>query len=668
MVKKKVIAGLGILSSSLIFACPAFSQDSSSINLDPIVDKWQSSGHADADAEAFSHWDEDGEISTGCARCHSSPGYRDYLGDDGTAAGAVDNAAPIGTVVNCYTCHNETAAFLDEVTFPSGETITDLGPEARCMVCHQGRESGPDVEADIEASGVTGDDEVSDDLGFINIHYFATGATLYGAEAHGYYQYDGKVYDHKFDHAEGYTACVDCHDVHSLEIKVGECNDCHTGVNSVNDLHDIRMAGSRMDYDGDGNTAEGVAGEIATLQARLYIAIKRYTASVLNNPIIYDPQSYPYWFVDTNGNGRVDSGESAFSNQYDSWTARLVKATFNYQASQKDPGAFAHNAKYVIEILYDSIEDLNEALDSSNRINLNRLSRGDGPHFDGSKEAHRHWDEDGEVSARCSKCHGLNGLSEFLEHGNIRATEFRTDGMACTNCHAVDSDDQPVFTEIRDTGSSVTFPSGDQVSLNNDSQLCMNCHQGRQSGESVEAGDFSNIHYFPAAAVFFGSEVTAGFEYPGKTYAGQNMFPAHPTSLSTCTGCHIQTDDQAKHVFTPQLFVCEWCHGESNSFETLGGSPRAQHNVITALGNQLLTEIQSYAAANGMTAVQLDGYPYWDGTETWDETLASAAYNYQVFLKEPCGYIHNGTYMGQILYDSVEALGGTPVESRPSGN
>ena len=44
---------------------------------------------------------------------------------------------------------------------------------------------------------------------------------------------------------------------------------------------------------------------------------------------------------------------------YSTWTARLLKAAYNYQASVKDPGDFAHNAKYIIELLYDSIDDLN---------------------------------------------------------------------------------------------------------------------------------------------------------------------------------------------------------------------------------------------------------------------------------------------------------------------
>jgi hypothetical protein len=36
--------------------------------------------------------------------------------------------------------------------------------------------------------------------------------------------------------------------------------------------------------------------------------------------------------------------------------------------------------------------------------------------------------------------------------------------------------------------------------------------------------------------------------------------------------------------------------------------------------------------------------------------LLKAAYNYQVVQKDPGGYVHNPTYMLQLLYDSLESL------------
>ena len=43
---------------------------------------------------------------------------------------------------------------------------------------------------------------------------------------------------------------------------------------------------------------------------------------------------------------------------------------------------------------------------------------------------------------------------------------------------------------------------------------------------------------------------------------------------------------------------------------------------------------------------------------TWTPNLLRAAYNYQFVHKDPGGYIHNADYQLQLLYDSLEAIGG----------
>ena len=136
----------------------------------PYEEEWVSSPHADAEAEAFVHWNEDdpAEVPTSCAKCHSTPGMLDFLGADGSAAGTVDTAAPIGTVVTCEACHNSGTENKTSVVFPSGAEITGLGGEAICMECHQGRASKVQVDAKLEELGLTEDlDTVNAELGFI---------------------------------------------------------------------------------------------------------------------------------------------------------------------------------------------------------------------------------------------------------------------------------------------------------------------------------------------------------------------------------------------------------------------------------------------------------------------------------------------------------------------
>ena len=36
----------------------------------------------------------------------------------------------------------------------------------------------------------------------------------------------------------------------------------------------------------------------------------------------------------------------------------MLKAAYNCQVSLKNPGAFAHHRQYMIQVLYDSLEDI----------------------------------------------------------------------------------------------------------------------------------------------------------------------------------------------------------------------------------------------------------------------------------------------------------------------
>ncbi len=589
---------------------------------------WEGSPHADKTAEAFVHWDEDGAVPTSCAKCHSTPGYRDYIGADGSAVNVVDSTAPLGTTVECDACHADPERGVvhnrTNVIFPSGAEVTDLGPEALCMECHQGRESTVSVNSTIASAGVTDDDTSSSRLRFRNIHYYASAATQFGTVAKGGYEYAGKTYDARFAHITGYNACQTCHNPHSLEVELEACHTCHVGVK---DPKDIRYLGSLEDYDGDGNMTEGIYYEIETLKEILYDAIRAYGRDVLGKPIAYDAHSYPYFFNDKNGNGIVDSDEAESSNGYGSFSARLLRAAYNYQVSMKDPNSFAHGGKYVIELVYDSIEDLNSKLgggaaaasfsrpQAGIRVQAGRtdrmlprkgfeatlelpvesfdgsalntssghgaLRRTDEGHFDGSGEPWRHWDGDGEVSSSCAKCHSAEGLPYFIENGTNVAAHI-SNGLLCTTCHT-----SPPHTRFV---GPVTFPSGAVKDLGDSSNLCLNCHQGRASKRSVDStisrGDppygFTNIHYFASAASYFGHEVQGGYEFSGKSYAGRNIYTNHGGMFGTCVECHFSTksfnrkqddSDDMFHNAEPSKEDCVLCHGQDVAQPHPGGDP-----------------------------------------------------------------------------------------------
>lgn len=642
----------------------------------PFEEMWANSPHNDTEAEAFVHWNEDdpAEIPESCAKCHSTTGYLDFLGEDGSAFGEVNAAAPIGETVQCVACHNETTAQMTSVVFPSGVEITGMDASARCAQCHQGRASAVQVNASIEEAGLTDQpDEVGEALGFINIHYYAAAATLYGAEVQGGYQYEGQAYTPRFDHVEDYDSCIGCHNSHTLELKIEECQVCHQGVASVEDIANIRMASSQVDYDGDGDLEEGIKGEITTLQEYLYAAIQAYASEVAGTPIVYNQASHPYFFIDSDGDGEATDADS---ERYASWTPRLLKAAYNYQVTLKDPGAYAHNGKYMIQLLHDSINDLNESI--ATPIDLSMAVRNDPGHFAAETEAFRHWDEDGMVPGTCAKCHSAVGLPVFLANGTNIAVE-PSSGLNCATCH----DNLAEFTIF--TVESVTFPSGATVAFADSPQsnLCLNCHQGRESTVSVnraiagagvgddevsEALRFRNPHYFAAGATLFGTEVQGAYEYEGQQYNGR--FP-HVANFDTCTECHDP------HGLTVNATACAACHPgadqeggleairiSTEDFDGDGDTTEGMAGEVEGMQERLYEAIQAYGEANG-SPIEFNpaSYPYWfdDAGESyaqWTPALLRAAYNYTWAAKDPGAFAHNGKYMLQVLYDSISALGG----------
>ncbi len=665
----------------------------------PFEALWMGSGHNDAEAEAFVHWNEEdpAEVPTSCAKCHSTPGYQDFLGADGSAAGVVDAAAPIGTTVQCAACHNDATVDKSSVVFPSGAEITGLGGEAVCMECHQGRASKVTIDDALTTYGVTEEtlDQVPapvDDraMGFVNIHYYAAGATLYGAQAMGGYQYEGKMYDYKFRHVEGIETCTGCHDQHSLEVKVESCSGCHEGVAEVGDFMNVRMNGSLADYDGDGDKEEGIYYEVEGLRELLYSTIQAYAKDVAGTGVVYDTAAYPYWFADADGDGAIDQADGA-NVAFPAWTGRMLKAGYNYQVSAKDPGAFAHGGKYIIQLLYDSIEDLNTVLPTP--VDLSAAHRSDPGHFAGNTEAFRHWDEDGEVPGSCAKCHSADGLPTFIKNNATIATH-PANGFMCSTCH--DEANWPALYTV----DAVTFPSGSSVTFGEGkgANLCLQCHQGRESTVSVDRaigsfGDdeialrddgtaalsFRNVHYFAAGATLFGTDAKGAYEYEGKEYVGQH---AHIDAGFDCSSCHDV------HGLEVKVEACAACHPAvsegleairftQGDFDGDGDDTEGLAGEVETMAEKLYEEIKVYAAEKAVGVVYNPAsHPYFfedadgdgnvdtnaDGAVVrftqWTPRLLRAAYNYQYSQKDPGAFAHNGKYVLQFLYDSIQDLGG----------
>lgn len=680
----------------------------------PYLENWKGSAHNDVASEPFRHWDDatanpDG-IPTSCAKCHSTAGYRDFLGVDSSEAGKVDKPVPAKDAqgIQCVACHNPVTTFqMDSVAFPGKDpdgnpiVIKGLGDAARCMVCHQGRASKATVDGQIakfkveDVNAVVApikDDKGNDvSFGFINIHYYAAAATLYGTEVKGGYEYDGKIYDSKFRHVEGLDTCIGCHDPHTLKVKIDKCAECHEGVATVEDLQKVRMVSSTSDYDGDGDVKEGIASEIAGLQEILLSQIQSYAKDKAGAEIKYDSATYPYFM-------------GADGKPYANWTARLLKAAYNYQMSVKDPGKFAHGGKYMIELLHDSIEDLGG--------DVSKLAREDAKHFAGDTMPFRDWDETSSVPFGCVKCHTAGGVPTFLKNGgSVVVTNTGTtvttglanaepsNGFMCTTCH--DEANWPNRYSV----ASVVLPSGKTVSLGgkdadgkfvaDDSNLCVLCHQGRESttsmnlylkGKDANTVDakitFKNIHYLGAGATLFGGDALGAYQYAGKDYVGQNMHADPKGAMNKCKDCHDV------HALEPKVEACKTCHGDAKpedirksdvDYDGDGNVTEGIKGEVDTLAAALYAEIQKYAETKGGAPIVYNGasYPYYfvdkdkDGKPdkndkgatvvyngNWTPRLLQGAFNYQYSQKDPGAFVHNPKYVIQFLIDSIEDLGG----------
>src|SRR3972149_5390433 len=99
----------------------------------PYLALWEGSAHNAVDTEAFRHWDADdpAEVPVACAKCHSTAGYQDFLGADGSEANKVDAAVPAKDTqgIQCVACHNPVTTFqLTSVAFPGFELDKDGNP------------------------------------------------------------------------------------------------------------------------------------------------------------------------------------------------------------------------------------------------------------------------------------------------------------------------------------------------------------------------------------------------------------------------------------------------------------------------------------------------------------------------------------------------------------
>jgi hypothetical protein len=472
---------------------------------------------------------------------------------------SVDNAT-FAAGMSCDMCHNGatvlgnlgggTPGTLNQHRFPSGNLVTMDGKAAICSQCHDGGRPGYEVSQLAVNIGATLEDAQIVGAGnkTVRAHYLPAASFLFGAEAANASQITGNIYTARNQHG-GKASCSDCHNPHNGSLPpdsqmAATCGKCHfneagASVSSFLELEEVRQFGFEGDIDGDG-TSESVKVEIEGMMAKAYAAIRAYATGVAGTDICYLSNRM---YLDNGagggiaGNGICEVGEttSVCSDgvsttsaactaaggtmsvvEYNRYTPRLLKAGYNYMLVANDPGAWAHNPRYAVEVLYDTIAQLNLGLTTAGRAAVPNGKRAFNGHFGAAEDPSPYaamfyhggvnattlevLPTMGFTSAACYQCHGgSGGLAAYLA---TAPADLPTSAMAnkvtafqCSTCHVNNGRD---MASIRNDIATVYFPPQKPLPASNavaiaantlpkSFALCATCHSGRENATSAGA-------------------------------------------------------------------------------------------------------------------------------------------------------------------------------------
>jgi trimeric autotransporter adhesin len=283
--------------------------------------------------------------------------------------------------------------------------------------------------------------------------------------------------------------------------------------------------------------------------------------------------------------------------------------------------------------------------------------------------------QDFKTKSGCVQCHTTTGFIAYSTGKMTAAWGVASDKtkevLTCVGCHSNLS-----TGEVRNV--SPVRPFADDSFQNHDlskSNLCMDCHSGRNNGKSIAVkvgvADFTNTpfvapHYLSAAGTLQGA---SGYHFPGQVYASYSSNnhrevgignSANTGTSGPCATCHMSAVD--KHTFktvTTDLSgtvtaitasVCVNCHS--------GALDATQLNADKVMYLNSLVVLKAMLASKGF--VYSASYPYFTNTN-WGvgqagANVMGAAFNYVLLLSEPGAYTHNPLYAKQLVLSSIDYL------------
>ena len=194
------------------------------------------------------------------------------------------------------------------------------------------------------------------------------------------------------------------------------------------------MSSVGIDYDGDGNTSEGIYDELVGLRDKAAGAASPVRQGARHADLLFGRTAIPTGSSTPTATAPARPPRRCPRTGSRAGPRAWCGPAYNFQLASKDPGAFAHNAKYVIELLHDAVADVNTGLVA--KVDLSKAVRNDVGHFNGASEAARHWDSGEQVDATCSGCHGgQEGFRFYVQYGVGHVVPETANGLECQTCH-----------------------------------------------------------------------------------------------------------------------------------------------------------------------------------------------------------------------------------------
>ncbi len=323
--------------------------------------------------------------------------------------------------------------------------------------------------------------------------------------------------------------------------------------------------------------------------------------------------------------------------------------------------------------------------------------------------AHYNWTEatggvrnDGSAASNrtaCQRCHTTTGVIAYLA-ANADADDsdytaplaynpnFKPEMLRCNGCHTNNVGGLRATGRITADYTDAPF----QYPNVGASNLCMACHTGRESGESIQnsVADFSdkgfvNSHYLTAGGTVF---TATGYEFTGQDYSNPSPYAHDQIGMGTdtrltdweaengadgpCIGCHLSSPES--HTYLPvehdangeitevTATVCINCHdGVDQSVRTPEILEEQKTGIEAAL--EALSEFLSAKGYDFTTS-----YPYFsnrDWTAAGDATGKNdmgAAFNYNLLVHDPGAFAHNRFYAKRLIFDAIDWLDNTTMD------